>query len=127
MRFAKTNLRELEDQAARYGYGEVQEARFPRAELGMEETGLAYLVIKPGSREAFAHRHREAEEVYVVLSGAGRVRLDEETIELRPLDVVRVSPHVTRRFEAGPDGLEILVVGRHVEGDAEIVPGFWDE
>jgi mannose-6-phosphate isomerase-like protein (cupin superfamily) len=125
MSYAKTNLRQIEDSAAKHGVGESQEARFPRGELGAEQTGLNYLIVKPGRREAFAHRHREAEEIYAVLSGSGRVKLDDELVELAVLDVVRVGPGTTRRFEAGSDGLELLIFGARVEGDGEIVDGFW--
>jgi hypothetical protein len=52
-----------------------------------------------------------AEEIYVVLAGSGRINLDGEIVELRPLDAIRVAPEVARAFEAGPDGLEILVFG----------------
>lgn len=127
MSYAKTNLRDVEDVAVRHGFSEHQEARFPRTELDATATGLAYLKIKPGKREAFAHRHREAEEVVVVLSGGGHVKLDDELVALAPLDAVRVSPGVTRAFEADADGLEVLVFGPHVEGDAKMVEGFWDE
>lgn len=124
--YSKTNLRGLDDMAAQHGLSEHQEARFPRRELGAQQTGVSYLIVKPGRREAFAHRHGEAEELYVVLSGSGRVKLDDEVVELASLDALRVSPGVARRFEAGSDGLEVLVFGPHVEGDAEIVSGFWD-
>ena len=119
------NLREVEDMAVKYGHSEKQEARFPREELGAETTGLAYLVVRPGKRQAFAHRHHEAEEVYVALSGSGRVKLDDEVVEIGPLDAIRIAPHVTRAFEAGPDGLELLVFGPHHERDAEMVQDFW--
>jgi uncharacterized cupin superfamily protein len=124
--FSKRNLREVEDSAVRFGLSDTQEARFPRGDLGAEQTGLNYLIVKPGRREAFAHRHGEAEELYVVLAGRGRVKLDDELVELEPLDVVRVSPGVTRAFEAGEEGLEILIFGPHVEDDAEVIEGFWD-
>ena len=127
MSHTKLNLREIEDSAASHGLSATQAARFPREPLGLEQTGMNYLIVKPGQREAFAHRHREAEEVYVVLSGAGRVRLDDELVELTQLDVVRVGPGTTRRLEAGPEGLELLIFGRRVEGDGEIVQGFWEE
>jgi mannose-6-phosphate isomerase-like protein (cupin superfamily) len=125
MSYAKTNLRTVQDSAAEHGLSETQEARFPRAEIGAEQTGMNLLTIKPSQREAFAHRHAEAEEIYVVLSGAGRVKLGDELVELAPLDVVRVSPGVTRSFEAGPEGLEVLIFGPHVEGDSELVDDFW--
>jgi mannose-6-phosphate isomerase-like protein (cupin superfamily) len=120
------NLRDSEDFAPKFGYGDVQEARFPWRDLGAERTGIAHLVVKPGRRQAFAHRHRNAEEVYVVLSGAGRVKLDDEVVEVGQLDAVRVSPPVARAFEAGPEGLELLAFSTHHEGDAEIVrDDFW--
>ena len=125
MPYGKKNLRDVQDSAKEHGLSETQEARFPRRDLGAEQTGLNYLVLKPGRRESFAHRHEKAEEVYVVLAGAGAVKLDDEIVELAPLDAVRVSPGTTRAFEAGPDGLEVLVVGPHVEGDGEMVQGFW--
>ena len=125
MGYAKKNLREVEDQAAKHGLSDHQEARFARTELGAEQTGLNYLTVKPNQREAFAHRHGEAEEVYVVLEGSGRVKLDDELVELAALDAVRVSPGVARSFEAGPAGLSVLIFGPHVEGDGEMVSDFW--
>jgi mannose-6-phosphate isomerase-like protein (cupin superfamily) len=125
MDYAKKNLRDLPDMAAKHGLSQTQEARFPQQELGAEQTGMNYLIVKPDQREAFAHRHRTAEEIYVVLAGSGRVKLDEDFVELSSLDVVRVSPGVTRAFEAGPDGLEVLIFGPHLEGDGEMVNDFW--
>jgi len=127
VRYAKKNLREVQDSAAQHGLSAVQEARFPRGDLGAEQTGMNYLIVKPGQREAFAHRHRTAEEIYLVLGGTGRVKLDDDLVELAPLDAVRVSPGVTRAFEAGPDGLQVLIFGPHVESDADMVQDFWGE
>jgi mannose-6-phosphate isomerase-like protein (cupin superfamily) len=127
MSYAKTNLRDVEDMAVEHGLSDTQEARFPRVELGAEQTGVNYLIIKPDHREAFAHRHRQAEEIYVVLAGSGKVKLDDELVDLAPLDAVRVSPGVARSFEASPDGLEVLIFGPHVDGDGEMVPDFWGE
>ncbi|HZP72949.1 MAG TPA: cupin domain-containing protein [Gaiellaceae bacterium] len=126
MGYAKINLRAVEDSAAEHGLSETQEARFPRGELGAEQTGFNYLTIKPSRRETFAHRHGKAEEIYVVLAGSGRVKLDDELLELEPLDAVRVGPGITRSFEAGPDGLEVLIFGPRVEGDGELVDDFWN-
>jgi mannose-6-phosphate isomerase-like protein (cupin superfamily) len=121
------NLRAVEDMAVGFGYSETQEARFPREELDAEKTGLAYHVVRPGKRQGFAHRHRDAEEINVVISGSGRVRLDDEVVEIGPLDAIRIAPHVTRAFEAGPESLELLVFGPHHAGDAEMVREFWDD
>jgi mannose-6-phosphate isomerase-like protein (cupin superfamily) len=127
MSYGKTNLRDVEDMAVKHGLSGNQEARFARGDLGAQQTGLNYLIIKSGQREAFAHRHGQAEEIYVVIAGSGRVKLDDELVDLAPLDAVRVSPGVTRAFEADRDDLEVLVIGPHVEADAEIVDDFWSD
>ena len=127
MSYTIRNLREVEDLAAKHGFGDVQEARFPRADLEAETTGLAYIILRPGRRSAFGHRHQEAEEIYVVLAGTGRIKLDDEIIDIRPLDSIRMAPGVTRALEAGPDGLEILAFGPRHEGDADMVADFWPE
>ena len=49
--------------------------------------------------------------MYVVLRGNGRMKLDDEIIELKEWDAVRVPPGMWRGYEAGPEGLEILVSG----------------
>ena len=125
MKYAKENLRSIKDSAVEYGLSATQEARFPRTDLGAEQSGINFFRVKPSRREAFAHRHRVAEEIYVVLSGSGLVKLDDDLVDLSPLDAVRVSPGVARAFEAGPDGLDVLIFGPHVEGDGETVPDFW--
>lgn len=122
------SLREVEDQAPKFGFSEVQEARFPWRDLGAQATGLAFHRVKPGKRQAFAHKHERAEEIYVILSGSGRVKLDDDVHEIRPMDAIRVAPDVVRAFEAGADGLELLALGPHCEGDGELIrEGFWGD
>lgn len=125
--FTHKKLTEVKDSAPGFGYGEVQEARFARGDLVAEETGLSHLRLKPGRRSPFGHKHEEAEEVYVVLSGSGRMKLDDEVIEVDALDAIRVAPEVTRAFEAGSDGIEVLAVGPHHDGDGEVIPGWWSD
>jgi len=120
------NLHDVEDSAPKFGFSETQEARFPREDLGAETIGLAYHVVRPGKRQAFAHRHHDAEEVYVVLSGAGRLKLDDDVVEIRTMDAIRVAPQVARSFEAESDGLALLAFGPRHEGDGEIIQDFWD-
>jgi len=127
MSYTITNLRDVEDAAARHGFSEHQESRFARRDLDADETGISLHAIRPGKRQAFAHRHHEAEEIYVVLSGSGRIKLDEELRDVGPLDAVRVSPETVRAFEAGPEGLEVLAVGPHHSADTEMVRDFWGD
>lgn len=127
MSYTIKNLEEVEDQAPGFGLGEVQEARFAYRDVGAERTGFSLIRVKPGKRQGFAHRHEEAEEVYVVIGGSGRVKLDDAVESVGRLDAIRVAPQVTRAFEAGDEGLELLAFGARHEGDGEIVrdPSFW--
>src|SRR4051795_13371814 len=120
MHYAIKNLRDVKDIAPDHGFSETQEAHFATGELGAEDTGLAYHVVKPGRRQAFAHRHENAEEIYVVVGGSGRVKLDDEVRDIAPMDAIRVAPAVARAFEAGDDGLELLAFGPRHHGDGEI-------
>jgi len=119
------NLDQVEDAAPGNGFGERWEARVARTDLQAERTGLTHFRLRPGRRSPFSHRHREAEEVYVVLSGAGVVKLGEELRAVRPLDAIRIAPSVPRAFEAGPDGLELLAFGPHLDADGEPVDDDW--
>jgi uncharacterized cupin superfamily protein len=127
MSYTIKNLREVEDLAESQGFGEVQEARFAHGDLDATQLGVSLQRVKPGQRHAFAHRHKTAEELYVVISGSGRVKLDDQIEEVKELDAVRVSPEVTRAFEANDEGLDLLAVSPRAQGDAQIVEDFsWD-
>ena len=101
--------------------------RFARDALGSPELGVSRFTYEPGARMPWGYRHKVQEEIYVVVRGSGRARLDDEEIELRPWDALRVAPSVIRSFEAGPDGLEVICIGgRKPEGpDSERFPDFW--
>jgi len=124
--WAIVNLRDdVENSAERFGLAPDLEARFGRGPLGLESGGFSYQRYAPNVTGTTAHRHRAQEEAYVVLSGSGRVKLDDEVHELRQWDVVRVAPSVARGFESGPDGLELLAIGFGEGGDAEMIDDFW--
>jgi quercetin dioxygenase-like cupin family protein len=127
MTYTIKNLSETPDSAVKFGLSELGEAHFPREELDAESTGLSYQVLKPGKRQAFGHRHDEAEEVYVVLSGSGRVRLDDDIVDIERLDAIRVAPSVMRAFEAGSDGLEWMAFGPRHDKDGETDSEFWTD
>jgi mannose-6-phosphate isomerase-like protein (cupin superfamily) len=125
--FTHMKLADVKDSAPEFGFDKVQEARFAKGDLEAEETGVSHQRLKPDQRSPFGHKHENAEEVYVVLSGSGRMKLDDEIIEVETLDAIRVAPEVTRAFEAGADGLEVLAVGARHDGDGEIFPGWWSD
>jgi mannose-6-phosphate isomerase-like protein (cupin superfamily) len=128
MSYTMKNLRQVEDSAVKFGFSETQEAHFARTDLDAEATGLSYHVVKPGKRQSFAHRHDHAEEIYIVLSGSGRVKLDDEIVSVERYDAVRVAPDTWRAFEAGDEGLEILAVGAHHGDDrGDMKQDFWSD
>jgi hypothetical protein len=120
------NLKDVEDSAVKFGLSPDLEARFAR-QLGLVNSGLSYQRLAPGYRGTFGHKHREQEEVYVILSGGGRIKLDDEIVDVRSLDALRVPKETIRNFEAGPEGLELIAFGAPNTGpqDAETIPGWW--
>jgi mannose-6-phosphate isomerase-like protein (cupin superfamily) len=123
--YTLTQLTDVEDSAVKFGLGDIQEARFCGGDLEAQDTGLSLYMLKPDKRQPFGHKHDEAEEVYVVVAGSGRMKLDDEIVDIEKLDAVRVAPGVMRSFEAGSDGLQMLAFGPHHEGDGELVQGWW--
>ena len=125
--YAIVNLLELDDVVA--GRVEGLEGRFGRSHIGSRDLGVSHFRWHPGVRSASSHRHREQEEAYVVVSGSGRVRLDDEVRDVAKWDVIRVAPEVVRAFEAGPEGLEIIAIGgpKPEGGDGELVDTPWPD
>jgi len=120
------NIREHENIAPKFGMPEEMEARFPRRELGCEIGAVGLETLGPGFRTPFGHKHARQEELYVIVNGSGRVKIEDEILDLRQWDVVRVGRNTMRNFEAGPDGLEVLAFGAPIgDDDSEIVPGWW--
>jgi quercetin dioxygenase-like cupin family protein len=128
MAYDKVNIADLEDQAPGFGM-RGQQARFARQAVGAERIGLAHYRLDPGHRLPFGHRHRSMEELYLVLGGSGRFRVDDDVVDIAVHDVVRVPPEAWRGWEAGPDGLELLAFGEHVDGDGEteMDPSWWPQ
>lgn len=123
--YTKKNLAKLEDSAPKFGYEDKQEARFAKDDLQAQATGLSYHTVKAGQRQAFGHKHDKAEEIYVILSGKGRLKLDDEIIDVTELDAIRIAPGVTRQFEAGPGQLEYIAFGPHYRGDGDLIKDWW--
>jgi uncharacterized cupin superfamily protein len=116
---------DVENSAERFGLADNLDVRFGRSVLGLAGGGFSRQRFAPGFHQPFGHRHTTQEECYVVVSGSGRIKLDDEVRELRTWDALRVAPGVWRGFEAGPDGLELLAVGFGEGGEAEMSETFW--
>lgn len=121
--FAHQNFEDIEPM----GIEGVGEGRFSRSPLEAAQIGVSRFRYEPGAKAPYGHRHGAQEEIYVVTSGSGRMKLDDEVIELQLWDVVRVAPAVARGIEAGPDGIEVVIAGgeRPPDGDGEMIPDFW--
>ena len=121
--YNKVNLKDdVEDQAPNFGLAPDLEARMARVPLELEGFGVSYQRVAPNFRIPFAHKHKQQEEVYVVVAGGGRAKLEDEIVELKQWDALRVPKDTMRGFEAGPDGMELIAIGapNTGPGDAEM-------
>jgi mannose-6-phosphate isomerase-like protein (cupin superfamily) len=128
--YTKLNLVEdVENSAEKFGMGDVLEAHFARDDLEATQFGLSLQMLKPNQRLPFGHSHEEQEEVYVIVGGSGRIKLGDEVVDVARWDAVRVAPEVTRGFEAGPEGLELVAFGAPNTGlqDAQQEMGWWTD
>jgi mannose-6-phosphate isomerase-like protein (cupin superfamily) len=127
--YTKINLRgDVEDMAPQFQMGEGIEARFARKPLGLEKSGISYFKLGPDYKLPFGHAHSEQEEIYLVVSGAAQLKLDDEEVELGAFDAVRIPPGVMRGMAGGPEGAEIVAFGapNNENSDIEMVPGFYE-
>jgi mannose-6-phosphate isomerase-like protein (cupin superfamily) len=116
--FTLRNIKEdLEDIGSRFDGAPNLEFRAATKALELEQAALSYQSIPPDYRFPYGHSHQTQEEVYVVVRGSGRMKVDDDIVELREWDAVRVPPGSWRGYEAGPEGLELLVVGAPNLGD----------
>ncbi len=122
-RYAVKNLKDCDDVVE----GPEREIRFARQHLDSAELGVTYERFDPNLVSTDGHAHEVQEEAYVVVSGSGRVKLDDDVVELRQWDVVRVAPEVVRAFDAGPEGLELIAIGgaKPEGGDGQLVRDRW--
>ena len=127
--YTHLNLKDAEDQAPNFGLSPDLEFRMARVPLGLEQSGLSYCRVAPGFRLPFGHKHKNQEEVYVLVSGSARMKIEDEVKDLKPWDAVRVHRDTMRTMEAGDEGAEFLIVGapNTGPGDAEMVQGWWSD
>jgi mannose-6-phosphate isomerase-like protein (cupin superfamily) len=125
--YTKTNLRtDVEDQAPKFDMPPEMEARFARSSVGGQTFGLSLFTLAPNFRIPFGHKHTNQEEVYVVVRGSGRVKVEDEIVQLAEWDAIRFGVDTMRCMEAGPDGIEFVAFGAGDDPrDAEMAPNWW--
>ena len=127
--YTKLNLREdVENQSPKFGIDEM-EFRSARVPLEMENAGLSFLRLDPNYRVPFGHHHNRQEEVYILVGGSAKLKLDDEILDLGPWDAVRIHKDTMRNFEAGPDGAEVIAFGapNTGPGDGPMEQGWWTD
>ena len=124
----KTNLkREVENAAPKFDMPPELEARFARSAVGGETLGLSLFKLAPNFRIPFGHKHENQEEVYVVVRGSARIKVEDEIVEVGEWDAIRFDKDTMRDVEAGPDGVEYLAFGAGDDpNEVEMVPGWWN-
>jgi mannose-6-phosphate isomerase-like protein (cupin superfamily) len=126
--YTKKNLNEVENQAPNFGMPSELEARFARTDLGGETLGLSLMTLAPNFRMPFGHKHEGQEELYVILRGSARVKVEDEIVELEPYDAIRIGMDTMRGVEAGPEGVEYIAFGAGDDPkDAEMVQDWWSD
>jgi len=126
--YTKTNLRAVEDSAPRFGMPSEMHARSARTPIEGETLGLSLFSLEPNFRIPFGHKHVSQEEVYVVVSGSGRVKVGDEVVELGQWDAIRFDKDTMRAVEAGPDGIEYVAFGAGEDPkEVEMAPGWWSD
>jgi mannose-6-phosphate isomerase-like protein (cupin superfamily) len=127
--YTKLNLREdVENQSPKFGIDEM-EFRSARVPLDLENSGLSFLRLDANYRVPFGHHHKQQEEIYVLVAGSAKLKLDDEVLELKPWDAVRIHKDTMRNFEGGPEGAEIIAFGapKTEPGDGPMEQGWWTD
>jgi mannose-6-phosphate isomerase-like protein (cupin superfamily) len=116
--FTLTNIKQdPEDLGSNFGGSPDLEFRSATKGLGLEKSALTHQYVPPSYRFPYGHTHKTQEEIFLVVRGSGQMKLDDEIVAVKEWDAVRVPPGTWRGYEAGPDGLELLVIGAPNLGD----------
>jgi mannose-6-phosphate isomerase-like protein (cupin superfamily) len=124
-------LHKDESQAGRGPGTQLRNARrhagaLARTPLEGKSLGLSLLTLGPGFRIPFAHKHAHQEEVYVVVRGSARIKVEDEIVDLGQWDAIRIDEDTLRAVEAGPEGVEYLAFGAGDDPrDADLVQDWW--
>jgi mannose-6-phosphate isomerase-like protein (cupin superfamily) len=128
--YTHLNLKDdVDDQAPNFGLSPDLEFRMARVPLEMENAGVSYLRIGPGFRMPFGHKHKQQEEVYVLVNGSAKIKIEDDVHELKQWDAVRLHRDTMRGFEGGPEGAEFIAIGapNTGPGDADMTQDWWGD
>jgi uncharacterized cupin superfamily protein len=76
---------------------------FLRSLLGSAALEMSLNVVPPGKGIPFLHRHRQNDEVYVVVAGRGQFLVDDKCIDVQEGSVLRLSPAAVRAWRNHSD------------------------
>jgi mannose-6-phosphate isomerase-like protein (cupin superfamily) len=126
--YTRAKLTEVENMAPQFGLPPEMQSRFAKRALGLERTGATLFELAPNFRIPFGHRHEAQEEVYVVVEGSVRIKIEDDVLELEQWDAVHVPGDTMRNLEAGPEGAKVLAFGESAtQEQSEMVPGWWSD
>jgi mannose-6-phosphate isomerase-like protein (cupin superfamily) len=127
--YSVENLNEVQNQGENFGINPDElQLRMAKDPLECQNAGISLLRLGPDFRVPFGHKHKTQEEIYVLVSGSARMKVEDEIVEMEPLTAVRVDPGTMRGYEAGSEGADLIVIGapKTGPGDADTVPGWWN-
>jgi mannose-6-phosphate isomerase-like protein (cupin superfamily) len=130
MGYSVQNLNEVQNQGENFGLNPDElQLRMAKDPLECQNAGISLLRLGPDFRVPFGHKHKTQEEIYVLVKGSGRIKVEDETIDVQPMTAVRVDPDTMRGVEAGPEGADFVVIGapKTGPGDGDIVQGWWSD
>jgi quercetin dioxygenase-like cupin family protein len=78
----------------------IQGKLFLRNLLGSVGLEMSLNVVPPGQGMPFLHKHRQNEEVYVVVGGRGQFLVDGQCIDVVEGSVLRISPTAARAWRS---------------------------
>ena len=112
MPFTLRNIKQdLEDVGSNFDGPPDLKFRAATKALELEQSGLCYQRVPPNYRFPYGHTHTKQEEVYMVIRGSGRMKVDDEFVEVREWGRRARAARYVARLRGGADGIELLAFG----------------
>ena len=124
------DLNQVQNQGENFGLNpDEYQVRMAKDPLGCQHAGISLVRLGPGYRVPFGHSHKTQEEIYVLVKGGARIKIEDDIVDMEPMTAVRVDPGAMRAFEAGSEGADLIAIGapKTGPGDGEVTPGWWSD